>query len=91
MNAANITAATLARIAAAAPMSREHGEAIAQAMIEALQPQNQNAAKIEALEFNIESISRELKNGFFASAEDKARKISIMRGMMLDHARLMYA
>ena len=35
MNASKITAATLARIAAAAPMSLEHGQAIAQAMIEA--------------------------------------------------------
>ena len=82
---------TLNRIAAAAPMSFEHGAAVAQAWIEAQQPKDQKAAKIEALEFNIEFISRELKNGFFASAEDKARKISIMRGMMLDHARLMYA
>ena len=35
MNTANIKAATLARIAAAAPMSIEHGKAVAQAMIEA--------------------------------------------------------
>ena len=35
MNANNITAATLVRIAAAAPMSVEHGKAVAQAMIEA--------------------------------------------------------
>lgn len=90
MNAANITAATLARIAAAAPMSREHGEAIAQAMIEAQQPKDQKADRIKALEFNIESIRMELKNGFFASDDDKARKVSAMRGMMIDHARLMY-
>ena len=35
MNINNITAATLVRIAAAAPMSAEHGKAVAQAMIEA--------------------------------------------------------
>lgn len=35
MNANNIKAATLARIAAAAPMSVEHGKAVSQAMIEA--------------------------------------------------------
>lgn len=38
MNTANITAATLASIAAATPMSREHGEAIAQAIKEASEP-----------------------------------------------------
>lgn len=35
MNANNIKAATLANIAAAAPMSREHGEAVARAWMEA--------------------------------------------------------
>lgn len=35
MNTNNIKAATLARIAAATPMSVEHGKAVAQAMIEA--------------------------------------------------------
>ena len=82
---------TLNRIAAAAPMSFEHGAAVAQAWIEAQQPKDQKADRIKALEFNIESIRRELKNGFFASDDDKARKVSAMRGMMIDHARLMYA
>ena len=82
---------TLNRIAAAAPMSFEHGAAVAQAWIEAQQPKDQRADRIKALEFNIESIRMELKNGFFASDDDKARKISAMRGMMLDHARLMFA
>ena len=72
-------------------MSLEHGEAIAQALIEAQQPRDQKAARVKDLEFNIESIRVELKNGFFASDEDKARKVSAMRGMMIDHARLMYA
>lgn len=35
MNSNNIKAATLAHIAAAAPMSREHGEAVARAWMEA--------------------------------------------------------
>ena len=79
----------MSRIIPIIPMSKKDAAIICGSLTQ--QPKDQKADRIKALEFNIESIRMELKNGFFASDDDKARKISAMRGMMLDHARLMFA
>lgn len=64
MNIANITAKTLARINSAKPMSREYGEAIAQAWVEATTPVVAKVAKAAAIDVSAGQLMR-LNGGEF--------------------------